>query len=102
MLKVGHTPAHHVTGRGELAAAVTIDTGGKLSHNVRLVKPGKHKVGDVSLKRVGNARRVPTAACLGADLLSPGQSELIASMRRRYPELLDEQFVAEGRDAWLS
>ncbi|HJB10241.1 MAG TPA: dihydrodipicolinate synthase family protein [Candidatus Brachybacterium merdavium] len=45
---------------------------------------------------------VPTAACLGADLLSPGQSELIASMRSRYPELLDEQFVAEGRDAWLS
>ena len=45
---------------------------------------------------------VPSTACLGPDLLSPGQSELITSMRRRYPELLDEQFVAEGREAWLS
>lgn len=45
---------------------------------------------------------VPTTGCLGSDALSPGQSELIAAVRERYPDLLDEQFVAEGRDAWLS
>lgn len=44
---------------------------------------------------------VATTGCLGPDVLSPGQSELIASVRERYPELLDEHFIAEGKDAWL-
>ncbi len=45
---------------------------------------------------------VPTAVVLGEDRLSPGQAELIACVRRAYPELLDEEFVAEHRDAWLA
>ncbi|WP_193105877.1 dihydrodipicolinate synthase family protein [Brachybacterium sp. FME24] len=45
---------------------------------------------------------VSTTTSLGPDLLSPGQSELITSTRSRYPELLDEQFVTDGKDAWLS
>lgn len=41
--------------------------------------------------------------CLGeAEHLSPGQSEFIAEVRTRFPDLLDETFVAENRDAWLS
>lgn len=45
----------------------------------------------------------PTAECLGdAERLSPGQSELIAEARERYPDLLDEAFIAENSDAWLS
>lgn len=43
-----------------------------------------------------------TAACLGPDVLSPGQPALIRDVRARYPELLDERFVAERKDAWLS
>lgn len=43
---------------------------------------------------------VSTTGCLGSDVLSAGQSELIASVRARYPELLDEQFVAEGKAVW--
>ena len=45
---------------------------------------------------------VPTATTLGPDELSPGQSELITQVRTRYPELLDEDFVAEHRDRWLT
>lgn len=45
---------------------------------------------------------VPTARCLGPDVLSPGQADLIRGVRTRFPELLDEQFVAEHRDEWLS
>lgn len=45
---------------------------------------------------------VPTANCLGSDRLSSGQKELIAEVRRRYPELLDEEFVSEHRSSWLS
>ena len=33
--------------------------------------------------------------------LSPGQTELIASVRARFPYLTDDAFVAEHRDAWL-
>ena len=45
---------------------------------------------------------VPTARCLGTDVLSPGQAELITEVRRRYPDLLDEEFVAVNRHTWLS
>ena len=47
-------------------------------------------------------RLVATAGTLGTDVLSPGQAELVADVRRRYPDLLDEQFVAANREAWLS
>lgn len=44
-----------------------------------------------------------SARCLpGAGSLSPGQSEFIAEMRRRYPGMLDEDFIAERRDQWLT
>lgn len=43
-----------------------------------------------------------TTRCLGPDVLSPGQAELIRALRGRYPELLDEDFVAEGRSRWLA
>ena len=45
---------------------------------------------------------VSTARCLGPDVLSPGQAELIQGVRRRFPALLDEEFVAAGRDRWLA
>lgn len=44
----------------------------------------------------------PTSRCLGPDVLSPGQSELIAQVRARFPELLDEEFIDAGRDLWFS
>lgn len=45
----------------------------------------------------------PTALCLSdSERLSPGQSELIAAARRRYPDLFDEDFIEQNRDAWLS
>lgn len=47
-------------------------------------------------------RLVPTARCLGPDVLSPGQAEQITAVRDRYPDLLDEEFVAIHRDEWLS
>lgn len=43
-----------------------------------------------------------TTCCLGPDLLSPGQAELIREVRSRFPALLDEEFVAAGREGWLS
>ncbi len=43
-----------------------------------------------------------SAACLGPDVLSPGQSELIGEVRARHPELLDEDYVAAHVDAWLA
>lgn len=45
---------------------------------------------------------VSTARCLGPDVLSPGQADLIRGVRERFPDLLDEEFVEEGRDGWLS
>jgi len=42
-----------------------------------------------------------TATTIGPDALSPGQSELIAQVRARYPHLLDEDFVAANRENWL-
>lgn len=37
-----------------------------------------------------------------AETLSPGQAEEIARVRRARPDLCDDPFVAEHRDAWLS
>ncbi|WP_243228735.1 dihydrodipicolinate synthase family protein [Microbacterium sp. CIAB417] len=34
--------------------------------------------------------------------LSPGQAEEISRVRRAYPQLHDDAFIAEHRDAWLS
>ncbi|MFJ5993154.1 dihydrodipicolinate synthase family protein [Lentzea sp. NPDC092896] len=43
-----------------------------------------------------------SSLCLAEDeVLSPGQSELIADVRKRFPALLDEEFVEEHRNAWL-
>jgi hypothetical protein len=44
-----------------------------------------------------------SARCLAdADRLSPGQVEKIAAVRARYPDWLDEEFVARNRDRWLA
>ena len=41
--------------------------------------------------------------CLGgSERLSPGQSNRIAAVRQRYPELLDEEFIAAHVDRWLA
>lgn len=45
---------------------------------------------------------VSTTGCLGPDVLSPGQSELIHEVRTRFPALLDEEFVAAGLGSWLA
>ncbi|MHA6624859.1 dihydrodipicolinate synthase family protein [Pseudonocardia sichuanensis] len=43
-----------------------------------------------------------SARCLAPEeRLSPGQAERIAGVRKRFPELLDEEFVAAHRDRWL-
>lgn len=43
-----------------------------------------------------------SSLCLAEDeVLSPGQADLIAGVRKRFPALLDEDFVEEHRDAWL-
>ncbi|WP_027946068.1 dihydrodipicolinate synthase family protein [Amycolatopsis taiwanensis] len=44
---------------------------------------------------------IATARCLGPDVLTPGQAGLIALVRRRYPGLLDEEFVAAHAAQWL-
>lgn len=45
---------------------------------------------------------VPTARSLNpAEVLSPGQAELIAGVRERHPELCDEEFIEAHRDGWL-
>jgi dihydrodipicolinate synthase/N-acetylneuraminate lyase len=46
---------------------------------------------------------VRSSVCLeDNDRLSDGQAEVIAEMRQRHPELLDEAFVAENVDRWRS
>jgi hypothetical protein len=45
---------------------------------------------------------IDTARCLGPDVLSPGQAERIATVRERYPDLLDEDFVAAHASTWRS
>jgi hypothetical protein len=45
---------------------------------------------------------VPTAHCLNSrEVLSPGQAEELTRVTRAYPELTDEEFIAEHRDHWL-
>lgn len=44
---------------------------------------------------------VQTVNCLDPiDRLSPGQQEAIQEVRLRYPDLLDEEFIAENVDRW--
>ena len=46
---------------------------------------------------------ISSARCINEwDRLSAGQEQKIACARRRYPQLFDEEFVAENRDAWLA
>lgn len=46
---------------------------------------------------------VPTRLCLNPhEQLSPGQSDELDRVARSYPELTDDQFVAEHLDRWLS
>ena len=45
---------------------------------------------------------VPTAHCLNpAEVLSPGQAEELTRVTRAYPHLIDDDFIAEHRAAWL-
>lgn len=45
---------------------------------------------------------VPTAHCLNpAEVLSPGQAAELDRVCAAYPDLIDDAFVAENRDAWL-
>ena len=66
-----------------------------VEHNFAGCVPGVNEV----LRQQG---LVTTADTLGTDELSDGQSELIATVRERYPMLLDEDFIAENAQAWLS
>jgi hypothetical protein len=44
-----------------------------------------------------------SATCLSTrERVSPGQSALISEAVARFPDLLDQQFVAENRDRWLA
>jgi hypothetical protein len=58
--------------------------------------PGIHEV----LRRQGLLEHVRTLDAHEA--LSPGQADEIARVSAAYPELTDDAFVAEHRDAWLS
>jgi dihydrodipicolinate synthase/N-acetylneuraminate lyase len=58
--------------------------------------PGIHEV----LRRQGLVRGVWTLNA--RERLSPGQSAEIDRVLRCYPELTDDEFVAEHRDAWLA
>lgn len=66
-----------------------------VDHNFAGCVPGVNEV----LRQQG---LVPTADTLGTDTLSAGQSDLIAQVRARYPNLLDEQFIAANREDWLA
>jgi dihydrodipicolinate synthase/N-acetylneuraminate lyase len=44
---------------------------------------------------------VASARTLGGETLSPGQSAEIDRVCQAYPHLLDDEFVAEHREAWL-
>ena len=58
--------------------------------------PGVHEI----LRRQG---LLPGTWCLDAEeVLSPGQSEELDRVSQAYPQLTDDAFVAENRDAWLS
>ena len=66
-----------------------------VAHNFAGCVPGVNEV----LRQQG---LVSTSNTLGPDMLSAGQTELIAQVRARFPELLDEEFIASRRDAWLA
>ncbi|MDX6750748.1 dihydrodipicolinate synthase family protein [Geminicoccaceae bacterium 1502E] len=56
--------------------------------------PGCHEV----LRRQGLMR---TALCLDpGEVMSPGQAEAIERVRRAWPELVDDDFVAENLERW--
>ncbi len=46
---------------------------------------------------------IPSNRCLNpSEVLSPGQAGELTRVSRAYPELVDDEFVAEHRDSWLS
>ena len=58
--------------------------------------PGVHEI----LRRQG---LLPGTWCLDPkEVLSPGQSEELTRVAQAYPDLIDDAFVAENLDAWLS
>lgn len=66
------------------------------ANGFRGVIPGVHEV----LRRQG---LLAGTWCLDPDeTLSPGQAEQIDRVRRAYPHLIDDDFVAGHRDRWLS
>lgn len=80
-----------------LAAALT-DANGALfdpHHGYAGCIPGIHEV----LRRQGLVRGTWTLD--PHERLSPGQAQAIDRVLRLYPELTDDAFVAEHRDAWL-
>jgi hypothetical protein len=80
------------------AAALT-DANGALfdpHHGFAGCLPGIHEV----LRRQGLLRGTWTLD--PHERLSPGQREEIDRVLRSYPELTDDAFVAEHRDAWLA
>jgi hypothetical protein len=80
------------------AAALT-DANGALfdpHHGFAGCLPGIHE----ALRRQGLLRGVWTLD--PRERLSPGQAEAIDRVTRSYPELVDDAFVAERRDAWLA
>ncbi len=66
------------------------------AHGFRGCIPGILEV----LRRQG---LVPSINCLNPhEVLSPGQAEELTRVTQHYPELVDDEFVARHRDAWLS
>jgi hypothetical protein len=46
---------------------------------------------------------VPSCHCLNPhEVLSPGQADELTRVARAYPELTDDDFIAEHRDDWLA
>ena len=80
-----------------LAARITQANGAifDVANGFRGCIPGIHEV----LRGQGLLRGM---WCLdSAERLSPGQAEAISRVRGLYPDLTDDAFVAEHRDAWL-
>jgi hypothetical protein len=66
-----------------------------VAHDFAGCLPGIHEM----LRRQG---LLEGAWCLDPnETLSPGQAEEIDRVRRAYPHLMDDKFVAEHRDEWL-
>jgi hypothetical protein len=66
------------------------------AHSYRGCIPGIHEV----LRRQGLLAHVRTLD--PHEVLAPGQAAEIARVAAAYPELTDDEFVAEHRDEWLS